>query len=332
MAARYLLGATLIGASLTTPLAAQQDFSDVEFEVTHVSGSVWVLISGRGGNIGVSSGPDGVLMVDDQFAPLADKIRAALREAGQSGLAAEPKFLLNTHWHGDHTGGNAEFADQATIVAHTNVRERLASSQNDTPPEALPVITFDDALSLHFNGEEIRAFHVPNGHTDGDVVIYFMGSNVIHMGDDFFAGRFPFVDIASGGSVEGMERGVGEVLQHVPDDAAIIPGHGPLSTVEDLENYHRMLGETIATVRRKMDRGMSSEEIQGEGVADQWSGWGAGFINTERWLDTIFQSLSGGADGDYVDHGHDTEVPHPHDSGEPHTHSSSGPPPAPISR
>ena len=319
MRVRSLVGAAMLTASLAAPAVAQRDFSGVEFEVTHVSGAVWVLISGAGGNIGVSSGPDGVLMVDDQFAPLADKIRAALREAGQTGMAAEPKFLLNTHWHGDHTGGNVEFGERATIVAHTNVRERLVSSQNEdgnAVPVALPVITFDESLSIHFNGEEIRAFHVPNGHTDGDAIVYFMESNVIHMGDDFFAGRFPYVDIASGGSVEGLERGVGEVLQHVSDDAAIIPGHGPLSTVEDLETYHRMLGQTIAMVRRKMDRGMTSEQIQGEGVSEEWSEWGTGFINTGRWLDTIFQSLSGAADGDYVEHGHDGEEPHAHGSGD----------------
>jgi len=324
MVRRFALGATLLTVCFAAPLAAQRDFSTVEFEVTHVSGNVWALISGAGGNIGVSSGPDGVLMVDDQFAPLADKIRAALLEVGQSGAASELKFLLNTHFHGDHTGGNVEFSDEATIIAHSNVRERLSTPQTRggrttpaAPAEALPVITFDESLSIHFNGEEIRAFHVPNAHTDGDAVIYFMSSNVLHMGDNFFAGGFPFVDVASGGSVEGLERGIGEVLQHAPDDVAVIPGHGPLSTIDDLELYHRMLGETIAMVRQKMDRGMSTEAIQAEGVSDEWSGWGEGFISTERWLGTIVRSLSDGADSDYsdaeyVDHGHDAERSHTH--------------------
>lgn len=291
------------------PLAAQQDFSDVEFDVHHVSGTVYVLISGRGGNIGVSSGPDGAVMVDDQFAPLADKIRAALEEIGQTPEAADVKFLINTHHHGDHTGGNVAFGPASTIIAHANVRRRLAGPRGDepgAPPDALPVITFDESVTLHFNGEEIRAFHIPRGHTDGDAIIWFTGSNVVHMGDDFFAGRFPYVDIASGGSVEGLERGIASVLMEIPPDAAIIPGHGPLSTVEDLELYHSMLTETIATVREKMERGLSLERIQEEGVAQRWASWGEGevFIPTERWLATIHQSLSGSADGGYVDHGH----------------------------
>lgn len=331
---RSLAFAAALGLGLggSAALVAQQDFSNVEFDVTHVSGNVYVLISGRGGNIGVSSGPDGTLIVDDQFAPLADKIRAALRGIGQSDAAAEVSFLLNTHWHGDHTGGNAEFGDEATIIAHANVRQRLATPQNRggqvtpaAPDEALPVITFEDVVSVHFNGEEIRAQHLPNGHTDGDAVIYFSGSNVVHMGDDFFANAFPFVDIASGGSVEGLENGISWVLQNAPRNAAIIPGHGPVSTVEDLELYHRMLRETIAMVRQKMDDGMSVEQIQAEGVSDDWAGWGDGFISTERWLGTVFQSLSGSADGDYLDHGHS----HPEagsegeDHSHPHTHGSS---------
>ena len=285
----------------TLPVTAQEDFSDVEFEVTQVSGTVWVLISGRGGNIGVSSGPDGVLMIDDQFAPLADKIRAALQKAGTS---SDIKFLLNTHFHGDHTGGNIEFGEEATIIAHTNVRERLAAP-GDATARALPVITFDDALSIHFNGEEIRAFHIPDAHTDGDAVIYFMGSNVLHMGDNFFSGLFPFVDIASGGSIAGVERGVSDILQHVPENISIIPGHGPLSTVEDLELYHRMLLETVAMVKQKMERGLSIEQIQDEGVGEEWSEWGTGFVSTDRWLDTIYQDLSGSSNGDYIEHGHE---------------------------
>ena len=211
MKARSLFFATLCTGLFSTPVLAQRDFSAVQIEATHVAGSVWMLV-GSGGNIGVSSGSDGVLMVDDQFAPLADKIRDALREVGQSEEAAEPQFLLNTHFHGDHTGGNVEFGDASTIVAHTNVRTRLVAG--GSPEVALPVVTFDDAVSIHFNGEEIRAFHIPHGHTDGDALIYFTGSNVLHMGDDFFAGRFPFVDIDSGGSVEGLpERDLGRAGQ-----------------------------------------------------------------------------------------------------------------------
>ena len=307
MKARSLFLAAVCTGLLSTPLVAQRDFSAVQIEATHVAGSVWMLV-GQGGNIGVSSGPDGVLMVDDQFAPLADKIRDALREVGQSEEAAEPQFLLNTHFHGDHTGGNAEFGEASTIVAHTNVRARLAAG--GSPDVALPVVTFDDAVSIHFNGEEIRAFHIPHGHTDGDALIYFTGSNVLHMGDDFFAGRFPFVDIDNGGSVEGLASGIGEVMSNVPADIRIIPGHGPLSSVDDLRTYHRMITETIALVRGKIDAGMSSEQVQGEGVSDEWADWGGGFISTDRWLDTVHRSLSGAAGGENVEHGHGTGSGH----------------------
>ena len=301
MRARSILFAALFSGLFSTPLFAQRDFSAVQIEATHVAGSVWMLV-GQGGNIGVSSGPDGVLMVDDQFAPLADKIRAALREVGQSEDAAQPRFILNTHFHGDHTGGNVEFGDASIIVAHTNVRTRLAAG--GAPDVALPVVTFGDTVSIHFNGEEIRAFHVPRGHTDGDALIYFSGSNVLHMGDDFFSGRFPFVDIDNGGSVEGLADGISQVLANVPADIRIIPGHGPLSSVNDLRTYHRMITETITLVRGKIDAGMSSEQVQSEGVAAEWADWGGGFISTERWLDTVYRSLSGATGGEDVEHGH----------------------------
>ncbi|MCG8469557.1 MAG: MBL fold metallo-hydrolase [Gemmatimonadetes bacterium] len=325
MIGRSALRVSIAAACLGAPLAAQQDFSNVEFDVMHVSGNVWVLNSGRGGNIGVSTGADGVLMVDDQFAPLADKIRAALREAG---AGSEVNFLLNTHWHGDHTGGNVEFGDEATIIAHTNVRERLSTPQDrgsgnvvqPSPDVALPVITFDESLSIHFNGEEVRAFHVPNGHTDGDAVIFFTGSNVVHMGDLFFAARFPFVDLAGGGSVEGLREGIATGLSELPPDVQVIPGHGPLSTMDDLREYGRMLDETIELVRGQMDAGDSLEEIVARGPGDEWASWGEGFISADRWLQTIYQSLSGDDDADYgpVDPDHGAGAPHSHPHG--HTH------------
>src|ERR1043165_25283 len=198
-------------------VAAQQtDYSKVQIKVTKVAGNVYML-EGAGGNIGVAVGEDGILIVDEQFAPLADKIRASLKTLGQGKL----RFILNTHWHGDHTGGNVVFGPEATIIAHDNVRKRLATEQKSTvfnsttppsPKEALPVITFDQTLTVHFNGEDIRAIHYPQGHTDGDTVIFFSASNVVHLGDDFFAGRFPFVDLESGGSVEGLVKNIGELI------------------------------------------------------------------------------------------------------------------------
>ncbi len=272
----------------------QQDFSDVRIEVTPVAGNVYML-EGRGGNIGASVGADGILIVDDQFAALAEKIRTALKKLNPGEL----QFVLNTHWHSDHTGGNRVFGTEATIIAHTNVRGRLSMPQTvrgkavePSPIEALPVITFDESLSIHFNGEEIRVIHFPHGHTDGDSVVFFMGSNVVHMGDTFFAGRFPFVDLSSGGDVEGLTRNIQTVIDRLGADAKIIPGHGPLSTLADLKAYCAMLKETTAIVRKRIDEGMTLEQVQAAGLDAKWEKWGAGFITTEQWLETVYKSLT----------------------------------------
>ena len=275
---------------------AQTDFSKVEIKATKLSGNVYML-EGSGGNIGVSVGPDGILIVDDQFAPLADKIRAALKGLNQGKL----RFILNTHWHGDHTGGNVVFGPEAPIIAHDNVRKRLATEQKSevfkrttpaSPKEALPVITFDQSLSVHFNGEEIRVIHFPHGHTDGDSVIFFTNSNVVHLGDDFFAGRFPFVDLESGGSVEGLIKNIGELITKIPPTAKLIPGHGPISTLDDLKNYHRMLVQTTDIVRQKITGGKTLDQIKSEGLPDEWKPWGTGFIKTDLWIETIYKSLT----------------------------------------
>ena len=279
---------------LAATAQAQVDYSKVQIKATKVAGNVYML-EGSGGNIGVSVGDDGLLIVDDQFAPLADKIRAALRGIADKKL----KFILNTHWHGDHTGGNVAFGPEATIIAHDNVRKRLATEQkilgNTTPPspkEALPVITFDQSLSVHFNGEDIRAIHFPHGHTDGDSVIFFSASNVVHLGDDFFAGRFPFVDLESGGSVEGLIKNIGELVNKIPPTAKLIPGHGPISTLEDLKSYQRMLQQTTEIVRAKIAAGKTLDQIKSEGLPDEWKPWGVGFIKTDGWIETIYKSLT----------------------------------------
>lgn len=288
----FLLFTCLIALSAS----AQTDFSKVEMKATKVSGNIYML-EGAGGNIGVSVGTDGVLIVDDQFAPLADKIRAALKGLNQGKL----RFILNTHWHGDHTGGNAQFGPEATIIAHDNVRKRLSSEQKipffkstvpASPKEALPVITFDSSLSVHFNGEDIRAIHYPHGHTDGDSVIFFTSSNVVHLGDDFFAGRFPFVDVDNGGSVVGLAKNIGEIITKIPAGAKLIPGHGPLSTIDDLKLYHRMLRETTDLVRTKVAAGKTLDQIKSEGLPEEWKSWGTGFIKTDQWLELIHISLT----------------------------------------
>ena len=283
----FVFTVVLLAFSLfASPTSAQQDFSKVQIKASHVAGNVHML-EGSGGNIGVSVGADGLLIIDDQFAPLADKIRAALKELNQGKL----KFILNTHWHGDHTGGNASFGPEAPIVAHTNVRKRLAGGAN-APKEALPVVTFDQSLSLHFNGEEIRVMHYPSGHTDGDSIIFFATSNVVHMGDDFFAGRFPFVDLASGGSVEGLTKNIQDVIAKLPANVKIIPGHGPISSLDDLKLYHQMLLESTEIVRKQKDAGKDVKQIQAQGLPEKYKDWGGGFVNANRWLETIFNSLS----------------------------------------
>ena len=264
---------------------AQRDYTRIEIETTHVAGNIYML-EGAGGNIGVSVGPDGILLVDDQFAPLAEKIRNALKELSEGPL----EFLLNTHFHGDHTGGNVIFGAEAPIIAHTNVRKRL---QMESPAkEGLPVVTFDDSLSIHFNDEEIRVIHFPNSHTDGDSVIFFTESNVVHMGDLFFSGRFPYVDLNSGGDVEGLMRHIEKLLTELPPDVKLIPGHGPLSGIDDLRTYHQTLVETIDLIRGQIEAGKSLEEIKAEGFPKKWRAWGAGFISTGRWIEIVHRSLA----------------------------------------
>src|SRR5678810_926527 len=216
-------------------------------------------------------------------------------------MCIRDRFILNTHWHGDHTGGNAVFGPEAPIIAHDNVRKRLSTEQRielfkqtvpASPKQALPVITFDQSLTVHFNGEEIMAIHYPRGHTDGDSVIFFSASNVVHLGDDFFAGRFPFVDLESGGSVEGLVKNIGELVNKIPADAKLIPGHGPLSTLEEIKSYYSMLQQTTEIMKQKIAAGKTLDQIKSEGLPDEWKPWGAGFIKTDRWLETIYKSLT----------------------------------------
>ena len=291
----FLVAAIIMLCSSARPTLAQ-DFSKVEIKVTKVAGNVYML-EGAGGNIGVSVGPDGILIVDDQFAPLADKIKAALKTLGEGKL----KFVLNTHYHGNHTGGNIAFGPDAPIIAQTNVRKRLSEEQKSkffnrttpaSPKEALPVITFDNAVSVFFNGEEIKVIHFPHGHTDGDSVIFFTGSNVVHMGDDFFNGRFPVVDLEAGGDVEGMTKNIGDIISKLPAGVKIIPGHGPLSDADGLKAFHNMLVQTTDIVRKRMAAGKTLDQIKAEGLPEEWKPWGGGFIKTDLWLTLIYTSLS----------------------------------------
>jgi len=276
----------LVTFALIAPTAfAQRNFDDVEIKAIPVAKNIYML-EGSGGNIGVSIGADGNLIVDDQFAPLAEKIDAAVQKLNPGKL----KFVLNTHHHGDHTGGNAAFgAKDATIIAQSNVRKRLSSEAN-SKKEALPVITFDQSASVHFNDEEIKLLHHGPGHTDGDSIIYFTGANVVHMGDQFFNGGFPFVDLSSGGTVEGYIKTVSVVLEKIPADAKIIPGHGKLATVEDLKSFRAMLIETTDIVKQGIAAGKSLADLKAAGLADKFKDYGNGFIKTDRWIETIYNS------------------------------------------
>ena len=284
----------LATALLAATALAQRDFSTVEVKATKVAGSVWVL-AGAGGNIGVTAGEDGIVIIDDQYAPLAPKIEAALKTISDKPL----RFVLNTHYHGDHTGGNEFFGKSASIIAHENVRTRLRSGTsargNTVPPApkgALPIITFDQTLTVHLNGEDVRALHVPHVHTDGDAVIYFTQSNVVHMGDVLFNGTFPFIDLENGGSVKGVIAACEKVLASTPDDVKIIPGHGALADKTVVRKYIEMLKATSSLVAKGVAAGKTADQLKADKVLADWESWGAGFIKTDFWIDTLVKDAS----------------------------------------
>lgn len=289
----YLIfAASLLTASIAA--YAQPDPSKVEVKATKVAGSVW-MITGAGGNIGVSSGDDGIIIVDDQYAPLVPKLEAALKT-----ISAKPlRFILNTHYHGDHTGGNEQLGKSAPIVAQENVRKRLKEGTTTmfgpVPPaakSALPVVTFNDTLTLHLNGEDIRAVHFANGHTDGDAIIWFTQSNVVHMGDDFFNGWFPVIDLDNGGSVKGMIRTAEKVASMIAADTKVIPGHGPLGDRDSLRKFAEMLKGTSGAVQAALDAGKTADQMKSEKVLAPWDAWGKGFIKTDVFIDLLVKDLS----------------------------------------
>src|SRR5262245_59290294 len=286
-----------------TASAQQQDFSKVEIKVTKVSGNIYML-EGAGGNIGASVGEDGIVIVDDQFAPLADKIQAALKNIGVTDKPV--RFVINTHYHGDHTGGNEPFNNAGTtLIAHDNVRKRLESGgtagnggslKMENKPAAraaLPIITFENDVTVHLNGEDIRALHFPAGQTDGDAIIFFPKNNVVHLGDDFVRYGFPFIDVASGGSVQGMINALEKAMALLPQDVKVIPGHGALSNLEDVRAFVKMLKETSSVVQKAIDRGQTLEQMKQAKILDPWQKFSGNFINTDAFIETLYYSLTG---------------------------------------
>jgi len=272
---------------------------EVVIDVQKVSSGIFML-TGQGGNIGLSVGEDGVFMIDDQFAPLSEKIIKAIRTVSDKPI----KFLINTHWHGDHVGGNQNLAQQQNtiIIAQKNVRKRMSSEQfielfnkkiKPSEASALPVITFTSEIEFHINQDTAQVAHMPHGHTDGDAIIWFKNSNVIHMGDLFFAGNFPFIDLSSGGSVAGVIDAADWVLKNAKSDTLIIPGHGKLSNMDDMRAYRDMLVEARKRVKAAIDKGDNLDQIKDNKVLESLAKkWGNGFIKQPVFIEIIFKSLT----------------------------------------
>lgn len=283
-----------------TGARAQDEMADVRIETVRITDGVYMLV-GRGGNIGVSVGDDGVFLIDDQFAPLTEKIVAAVRELSDRPI----RFVLNTHWHLDHTGGNENLGRAgAVIVAHENVRRRMSTEQfiaafdrtvAPSPPQALPVITFTDSVTFHWNGDELRVLHVEPAHTDGDSIIVFTKANVVHMGDVYFNGMYPFIDTGAGGSIDGMIAAVDRVLAlpQVNERTKFIPGHGPLSGLAELKAYRDMLKTVSERVHRLVDEGKTREEVvAARPTQDLDATWGRGFMQPDVWIGIVYDGMA----------------------------------------
>ena len=293
-----LLFSTLFFLGISTSGLAQRDFSKVEIKTHKVTDNIYML-EGSGGNIGVCIGEDGVLIIDDQYAPLSEKIQAAISQLSKDKVG----YVFNTHWHGDHTGGNENFGKQgALIIAHANVRKRLSTDQvmkafsrtvPAAPKAAWPVFTFTEDMSLHLNGEDIIIHHVHNAHTDGDAIVYFATSNVMHLGDTFFNGRFPYIDLGSGGTVQGMIDSANKAIFLADDNTKIIPGHGAMASKNDLISYRNVILTVRDRIQQAIDEGKTIEEIKAAKLSAEYDeAYGSGFINPERFADIIFTDLS----------------------------------------
>lgn len=294
MRATHLLARLALAAALLPAIAlAQEDYSKVEIKTTKLSGTTYMM-TGAGGNLGLSVGEDAVFLIDDQFAELSPRITAAIAK-----ITSKPvRFVLNTHWHFDHTGGNENFGNSgAIIIAHENVRRRVGSEQfiefmrmkiPAGPKAALPVVTFAAAVTFHLNGDEMRAIHMPRAHTDGDAIVHFVRSDVIHMGDTYFNGMYPFIDTSSGGTVDGVIAACDAALAIAGERTRIIPGHGPLSNRAELKGYRDMLATVSGRIRKMIAEGRKLEDIIASRVtADFDAQWGSGFMPAAKFAEML---------------------------------------------
>jgi glyoxylase-like metal-dependent hydrolase (beta-lactamase superfamily II) len=290
--------ACLVASTFSVLALAQQDYSQVEIKTTEVTPGIYML-QGRGGNIGLSIGDDGAFLIDDQFAPLSEKIQQAI-----AALTDQPvRFLLNTHWHIDHAGGNENFGQGgAIIVAHENVRKRLAKGQfvvpfnAEIPPApgvALPVVTFDQGITFHWNDDTLEVVHLETAHTDGDAVIYFKTANVVHTGDLFWNGLYPVIDASSGGSTVGVISGVERILARIDSSTRLIPGHGPVGDKDDLRSYLEMLMASYASIKALKEQGKTLEQIvEAKPTAEFDEQCGVAFLNPEQWVGMVYSTLA----------------------------------------
>ena len=288
----------VIALTVSTSLAgAAQDTPEPELRIHKLGDNLHVLF-GRGGNVGVFSGPDGVYLIDDKYAPMSAQVRAAVTK-----LSNQPiRFVFNTHWHADHTGGNESLgAGRSIIVAHDNVRKRLSSEQfiaafqrkvEPSPDQALPLVTFDHGLTLHLNGDSVHSIHVPHAHTDGDSLVHFQKANVLHMGDTFFNGLYPFIDLSSGGSIDGVLAALERALEISDENTVIVPGHGPITDRKGLIAYRTMLTTLRSRVGAQLAQGKSIDAIVASAPTQDFDAtWGGGFITPEAMTRSIAESL-----------------------------------------
>ena len=293
---------SLIMATVALSLAktaAAQDFSSVEIRTTQVADGVYAM-EGAGGNLGLVVGENGAFLIDDQYAPLTEKIKAAIEVVTDQPI----RFVFNTHWHGDHTGGNENLAEGGSlVVAHDNVRKRMSAGQfmeffeREVPPaseEALPVVTFNDQVSFHLGGHTVNAIHVPKAHTDGDAIVYLEEADVIHSGDIVFYGLYPFIDYDSGGSLGGMIEATNRILELADEDTVVITGHGgPVIDLKQLAAYRDMLATVHRRLIELMVDGATLEQVQAAGVTDEFDEqWGEGFIGPERWVELNYKGMT----------------------------------------